>query len=154
MTFCGAHRLLPIGFIGDIQAHEHGLTASGPNLGFDFLSLGCEDIAKNDLGAFFGKQACFNRAHGYELTIGGRKLMGSAQRRAGEALLQQGSLLVGPGHERLARYARDGDDSGREAALAASAITLAELLGRPPEPEPFRHALARAWQAAAGRPFA
>jgi lipoate-protein ligase A len=92
--------------------------------------------------------ACFARSFGYELAVGGRKLMGSAQRRGRRALLQQGSLLVGPGHERLARHLR-GAGPGAEAALAAGAITLGELLGGRPDPAPFRRALAAAWAAAA-----
>jgi lipoate-protein ligase A len=84
--------------------------------------------------------ACFARSFGYEAVVGGRKLMGSAQRRSGSALLQQGSLLVGPGHERLGRYLQGGDPDG---ALARGAVTLSELLGRRPDPQPFRDALAR-----------
>lgn len=84
--------------------------------------------------------ACFARSFGYEAVVGGRKLMGSAQRRAGTALLQQGSLLVGPGHERLGRYLAGGDPDG---TLARGAVTLTELLGRRPDPAPFRDALAQ-----------
>jgi len=92
-------------------------------------------------------EACFVRTLGYELAVGGRKLMGSAQRRDRVTLLQQGSLLVGPGHERLARHLGAGPDE--EAALAARAVTLTELLGHAPDPEPFRRALAAAWTSAA-----
>jgi lipoate-protein ligase A len=83
--------------------------------------------------------ACFARSFGYEAVVGGRKLMGSAQRRAGASLLQQGSLLVGPGHERLGRYLPGGDPAG---ALERGAVTLSELLGGRPDPAPFRDALA------------
>ena len=86
--------------------------------------------------------ACFARSFGYEAVVGGRKLMGSAQRRSGGALLQQGSLLVGPGHERLGRYLRGGDP---ENALARGAVTLSELLGGRPDPAPFRDALVQAF---------
>jgi lipoyl(octanoyl) transferase len=37
---------------------------------------------------------CFSSASRFEITLGGRKLVGSAQRRAGGAFLQQGSLLL------------------------------------------------------------
>lgn len=37
---------------------------------------------------------CFTSASRYELTVNGRKLAGSAQRRYHDALLQQGSLLI------------------------------------------------------------
>jgi lipoate-protein ligase A len=85
--------------------------------------------------------ACFAGSFGYEAVVDGRKLMGSAQRRAGGFLLQQGTLLVGPGHERLGRYLNDGG-----AGLAQSAVTLVELLGGRPDPAPFRAAIASRWR--------
>ncbi len=102
----------------------------------------------HDDGAF----ACFARTYGHEATIRGRKLMGSAQRRGRRAYLQQGSLLVGPGHERLVRYGREPRDPSAtaqaEVGLAARTTTLADLLGRRPDPEAFRNALARSWSTA------
>jgi lipoate-protein ligase A len=94
------------------------------------------------------RAACFGRSFGHELTVGGRKLMGSAQRRGRHALLQQGSLLVGPGQEQVLRYLRGapgGDGNERtdrqgEAALAelrAGSTHLAELLGRRPDAARF-----------------
>ncbi len=44
---------------------------------------------------------CFSSTTQYEVTLDGRKIIGSAQRRLGEALLQHGSLLLGPEHKRL-----------------------------------------------------
>jgi len=95
------------------------------------------------------RAACFGRAFGHELVIGGRKLMGSAQRRGRHVLLQQGSLLVGPGQERVLRYLvgpnpplDDASWSRAEADLAAGTTHLAALLGRRPEPEAFFVALA------------
>jgi len=86
--------------------------------------------------------ACFAGSFGYEAVVAGRKLMRSAQRRAGGHLLQQGSLLVGPGHERLGRYLAGGGSD----ALARSAVTLTELLGGRPDPAPFRVAMATRWR--------
>jgi lipoate-protein ligase A len=93
--------------------------------------------------------ACFARSFGYEAVVGGRKLMGSAQRRSGGALLQQGSLLVGPGHERLGCYLAGGDPDG---ALACGAVTLTELLGGRPDPARFRSALAQVFPGGGARP--
>ena len=89
---------------------------------------------------------CFARSFGYELTVGGRTLMGCAQRRGRRVLLQQGSLLVGPGHERLARFLSAGGSSA-EAALGEATTNLSALLGGRPDPAPFRRALAAAWTA-------
>jgi lipoate-protein ligase A len=47
---------------------------------------------------------CFASTARHEVEIGGRKLIGSAQRRTRSAVLQQGSVLLGPGHLRLADY--------------------------------------------------
>ena len=46
--------------------------------------------------------ACFASTLGHEIALEGGKLVGSAQRRLSVALLQQGSLLLGDGHLRLA----------------------------------------------------
>jgi lipoate-protein ligase A len=46
---------------------------------------------------------CFARTGSYELTINGRKLVGSAQRRQGAAFLQHGSVMLGAAPERLRR---------------------------------------------------
>jgi lipoate-protein ligase A len=105
---------------------------------------GDEDSA-DGAGRGGGTSACFARAYGHEIVVDGRKLAGSAQRRGSRALLQQGSLLVGPGHERIARFLEDGGGEAGERALARGAVTLAELLGGTPDPRPFRRAIERRW---------
>src|SRR5215470_2841608 len=69
---------------------------------------------------------CFRRAGAYELAVGGRKLIGSAQRRQRRAFLQHGSVLLDadPGRIRLV--------FPRESEPTASMTTLAEVLGRSP----------------------
>jgi lipoate-protein ligase A len=47
---------------------------------------------------------CFASAGRHEILLGGRKLVGSAQRRLRRAFLQQGSLLLGDGHLRLVKF--------------------------------------------------
>jgi lipoate-protein ligase A len=47
---------------------------------------------------------CFASTARHEIVIEGRKLVGSAQRRTARALLQQGSLLLGDAHLRLADF--------------------------------------------------
>jgi lipoate-protein ligase A len=96
-------------------------------------------------GAKGPADACFGSSFGYEAVVSGRKLMGSAQRRTAGALLQQGSLLVGPGHERLACVLQ-GADPAQERALARGAVSLTELLGARPDPAPFRAALTDAFR--------
>ena len=73
--------------------------------------------------------ACFASASRWELTCGGRKLVGSAQRRTRGALLQHGSLLAGPEHLRLAELI---PPPGRgDPSLEASSTHLGECMDEP-----------------------
>ena len=49
---------------------------------------------------------CFASTARHEIVLAGKKFVGSAQRRTSTALLQQGSVLLGPGHLRLVDYLR------------------------------------------------
>jgi lipoate-protein ligase A len=69
---------------------------------------------------------CFRRAGAYELTVGGRKLVGSAQRRQRRAFLQHGSVLLDADPGRL-RAVFPG-----ETDPTSSLTTLADALGRSP----------------------
>jgi lipoate-protein ligase A len=82
---------------------------------------------------------CFDSAGLHEVRVGGRKLIGSAQRRTGGVFLQHGSILTGPAHADLLRClgGRGGDasptDPERErsarARLLAATTDLAQLRG-------------------------
>ena len=62
-------------------------------------------LAPGVRGARPGSAAgCFASTARHEIVIGDRKLAGSAQRRTARALLQQGSVLLGASHLRLADY--------------------------------------------------
>ncbi|HVP15164.1 MAG TPA: hypothetical protein VMS88_06445 [Terriglobales bacterium] len=56
------------------------------------------------LGRGTAAPPCFASTARHEIVLGGRKLVGSAQRRTARALLQQGSVLLGPSHLRLADF--------------------------------------------------
>lgn len=86
---------------------------------------------------------CFASTARSELTLNGRKLAGIAQRRVRGALLQQGSLLLGAGHLRLAAYlpippeqqasvraglAAASSDAGGHLRAGASLADLAEAI--------------------------
>lgn len=80
--------------------------------------------------------ACFAVAAPGEVTVDGRKLVGSAQARLGGSLLQHGSLLLGsPSISTEAFRAPPGSSPGRaegdetEALGIGGAVTLAELFG-------------------------
>lgn len=47
---------------------------------------------------------CFATSAKCEIHAGGRKIVGSAQRRFGDVVLQHGSFLLGPQHNRIAEF--------------------------------------------------
>ncbi len=71
---------------------------------------------------------CFASTARNELVAGGRKLAGIAQRAVRGALLQQGSLLLGDAHARLASYMRVPD--GERERLRANWSEAAAPAGR------------------------
>ncbi len=74
---------------------------------------------------------CFASSARYEIQVGGRKLVGSAQRHYPGALLQHGSILIGPAHLALADYtvATDQEKKWLKEFLAARTVCLNELAG-------------------------
>jgi lipoyl(octanoyl) transferase len=59
-------------------------------------SLGVEaDLAPRTAATAVDAGACFAQPAGGEIMVGGRKVVGSAQLRQGDALLQHGSILLG-----------------------------------------------------------
>jgi lipoate-protein ligase A len=92
------------------------------------------------------RQPCFASSGRAELLVQGRKLLGSAQRRARYALLQHGSLLLGPAHLRIVEYLRDTrHDAVRAAALRRrlqdGTIHLGQLLQPIPDFDALSDAL-------------
>lgn len=80
-----------------------------------------------------GKAICFEEPSRYEITVGGRKLLGSAQLRRQRAILQHGALPLWGDIGRIAQVLRAADDAARARAAAtvrARATTVAEALGR------------------------
>ena len=66
-------------------------------------SLGVPAVMAEGRGlpASLDSEPCFDEPAPGEVTVEGRKLVGSAQARLDGAILQHGSLLIGPGQERL-----------------------------------------------------
>jgi lipoate-protein ligase A len=69
---------------------------------------------------------CFARTGSYELEVGGRKLVGSAQRRQGRAFLQHGAIMLGADAARLRRVFTGAADP------LGGMTTLEAVLGRRP----------------------
>ncbi|MDO8490890.1 MAG: biotin/lipoate A/B protein ligase family protein [Dehalococcoidia bacterium] len=74
--------------------------------------------------------ACFGAVWGHELSVGGRKLVASAQTRRGGVVLQHGSILLGVDLSGLASVLKTGDKRSMESTLRSRLTTLSELLGR------------------------
>jgi len=74
---------------------------------------------------------CFSSTARWEVKSGGRKLIGSAQRRIRGAMLQHGSVLLGPEHCRLPSLAPTSEPSRARGVLAANSTDLQECAGHP-----------------------
>jgi len=75
---------------------------------------------------------CFNSQVKYEINHRGRKLVGSAQRKFGDIVLQHGSVLIGPHHKSIVDYvsaSEESKDSMRK-DLSEKTVCLNDLLGR------------------------
>lgn len=83
---------------------------------------------------------CFARTGVFEIEVGGRKLVGSAQRRQGDAFLQHGAVLLGVDEPRLRTLFPTTRDP------LATLTTLQSALGRRPSFDEVADALARAFE--------
>jgi lipoyl(octanoyl) transferase len=75
---------------------------------------------------------CFETPSHYEITVNGRKLIGSAQARRKDAILQHGSLPLSGDIARICEVLKYPDENSRELAkmqVRSRATTLAEAMG-------------------------
>lgn len=82
-----------------------------------------------------GSVSCFTASAKYELQVGGRKLVGSAQRRSRTVLLQHGSLPLSGRHRELSNLVAVSEtDEYREISeeMERKTISLEEILGYAP----------------------
>ena len=106
--------------------------------GLSRLGVDARVADRDTRGATPGPAPCFNEPWAGELTLGGRKLAGSAQWRSAGAMLQHGSILVEDDQSVLTEFWLE-----PRSRIPAPA-TLAEALGRAPAAEDFYEALASA----------
>lgn len=86
------------------------------------VALGACDVTLAARRASRGADpACFAAAARSELLLGGRKVVGSAQRRGRRAVLQHGSILISPDPRRLAACLRGADPAALDRAMAGLA---------------------------------
>jgi len=84
--------------------------------------------------------SCFTASARYELEVGGKKIIGSAQRRFGNTLLQHGSLMRSAKHKRLANYLRLNESAKAHLQhdLDEKTTSLEESLGTVPNIETLK----------------
>jgi lipoyl(octanoyl) transferase len=96
---------------------------------------------------------CFEVPSTYEITVDGKKLIGSAQARRKGGVLQHGSLPLTGDLSRICQTLTFPDESAREAAmqrLLARATTVESVLGREVAWETAAQAFIRAFEAQLG----
>ncbi len=101
--------------------------------GLQFLGIPAQMTPVTPGGTHNASAACFEVPSAYEITAGGRKLIGSAQVRPNGRALQHGSLPLDGDIARVARYLAFASEEERETLathLRERAATLSELLGR------------------------
>ncbi len=83
--------------------------------------------------------SCFTASAKYELQVDGRKLVGSAQRRSRNVLLQHGSLPLSPRHKQLGAFVSLPDSGvlhdGIGEEMERKTTSLEEILGYLPQYE-------------------
>ncbi len=95
-------------------------------------------------------EGCFSASALNELLFDGRKLVGSAQRRYGDILLQHGSILLGPAHLKIVDLLDLSDEVRNEMRrrLAGGTATLSEAIdGEMPAIEAIAEGLRRGFAA-------
>lgn len=103
------------------------------------------------LGVHNLSAACFEVPSAYEIVIGGRKLIGSAQTRSGGRVLQHGSLPLAGNIARVVDYLwfqTEDDRAALRAHLSERATTLRDVLGRQATFEEVAAAMSRGFAAA------
>jgi lipoate-protein ligase A len=90
--------------------------------------------------------ACFDAPSWYELTVDGRKLVGSAQLRKEQSFLQHGSILLDFSAADLASLLKLAVPEADFCREMAGRVTSLAGLGRPVEPERLAKAIVDAFQ--------
>jgi lipoate-protein ligase A len=99
---------------------------------------------------------CFEVPSTYEITVNGKKLIGSAQARKKEGVLQHGSLPLGGDLTRITQALVFKDEAARATAavrLLERATTVEAVLGAAPEWETAARSMVHAFEAELGITF-
>lgn len=104
--------------LAEYQMISHALVVGLRSLGAD-VNLESWQPHFPSLYQYMSSGACYASTAQYEITYGGKKIVGSAQRRyhraeGWEVVLQHGSILLGPDHRHITRYLRIPDEDERQ----------------------------------------
>jgi lipoate-protein ligase A len=126
-------------------------------LGVQSLGVAVEmnDGVKQD-GSLLNNPVCFETPSAYEITVHGKKLIGSAQARKKEGVLQHGSLPLTGDLARICQALVFENEAAREEAskrLLTRATTVESALGRAVSWETAAQALVRAFKGQLGLTF-
>lgn len=119
------------------------------------LPVEMNNVVKQD-GLLPSNPVCFEVPSTYEITVDGKKLIGSAQARKREGVLQHGSLPLTGDLARICRALVFENEAAREAAskrLLARATTVESALGRAVSWETAAQAFIGAFEAQLGLSF-
>lgn len=93
-------------------------------------------LQRSEGGQNAGSVSCFTASAKYELQVEGRKLVGSAQRKTRNVLLQHGSLPLSGRHKELSGFVTFSEESDPEnirEEMERKTISLEEILGYIPQ---------------------
>lgn len=138
------------------QALLHTLSLLGVDATFEKQQPHFPSLYRSVAGA-----SCFSSTGRYEITVDGKKLIGSAQRRYStpegkEVVLQHGSLLVGTAHRNLVTYLTVPEAARNHIRLALETKTteLSTVLNRKIQIEEIADAMRRGFEEAWNIQFA
>ena len=109
---------IPEGLTASYLFFSRGIAAGLTSLGVDPSLHSPRPTAGNSIAAPLHSAACFDAPSHYELTVGGRKIVGSAQTRRDGVLLQHGSILLDFDPESWVDVFAITEEEGRRALLA------------------------------------
>ncbi|MCE2451861.1 MAG: lipoate--protein ligase family protein [Nitrospinae bacterium] len=119
----------PQALLGDAIEETYHRISRG--LAEGLAALGAQvELAPPSGSAYASQGSCFATASVWELAIGGKKVVGSAQCREGGAVLQHGSVLFRSSEERLAGLLKPRKGVERMPSRQVHAIGLWEVLGK------------------------
>ncbi|MGA1791900.1 MAG: biotin/lipoate A/B protein ligase family protein [bacterium] len=144
LTFPAKGKVIPSGIRGSYQKIAEGFVEGLKFLGIHASLADGRSLQRRDLKEGRHLAACFLTRTRSEILVSGRKLLGSAQRRIDDWVLQQGTIMINPkrGHwMSLLRYP-DGSDPLRIKKMFESGVTsIQEILGRDVDIRSIKEAL-------------